>query len=41
MVRAALMRAETRGCHVRTDFPQPDDAHWLRHVAFQCERDEG
>ena len=25
MIQAALEREETRGCHVRTDFPQRDD----------------
>lgn len=35
MIRAALQREESRGCHVRTDFPQRDDAHWLRRLVFQ------
>lgn len=34
IVSAALTRQETRGAHVRTDFPESDDAHWLRHVSF-------
>ena len=34
MIRSALAREETRGVHVRTDFPETDDAHWQRHVAF-------
>ena len=34
MIQAALARTETRGCHVRTDFAQTDDAHWLEHLAF-------
>jgi L-aspartate oxidase len=29
---AAATRCESRGVHFRTDFPQPDDAHWLAHV---------
>jgi L-aspartate oxidase len=36
MIRAALSREETRGVHVRTDFPETDDAHWQRHIAFRC-----
>jgi L-aspartate oxidase len=40
MIRAARMREETRGVHVRTDFPQADDAHWQRHIAFQREEAE-
>jgi L-aspartate oxidase len=39
MIRAALERAETRGVHVRTDFPNMDDANWQRHLAFQREND--
>lgn len=28
MIGAALRREESRGVHLRTDFPQRDDAHW-------------
>ncbi len=28
----ALTRAETRGHHIREDFPARDDANWLRHT---------
>ena len=28
----AHLREETRGGHVRSDFPERDDAHWLRHL---------
>ena len=34
MIAAALEREETRGVHVRTDFPATDDEHWQRHIAF-------
>jgi len=37
MIRAALDREETRGAHVRTDFPETDDQHWARHVSFRRE----
>ena len=28
----AHLREETRGGHVRSDFPDRDDARWLRHL---------
>ena len=28
MIAAALRREESRGVHLRTDFPQQDDVHW-------------
>lgn len=34
MVAAAIARQESRGAHVRTDFPQTDDEHWYRHILF-------
>jgi L-aspartate oxidase len=33
MIDAALRREESRGTHFRGDFPQADDAHWLKHIA--------
>jgi L-aspartate oxidase len=32
MVEAALAREESRGVHLRTDFPQTDDTHWRRYL---------
>ena len=34
MVEGALAREESRGVHLRTDFPKTDDEHWRRHLAF-------
>ena len=34
MIRAALVRQETRGVHVRSDFPGADDA-WQAHIGWR------
>lgn len=35
MIAAALARRESRGVHLRQDFPALDEAHWTRHIAFR------
>jgi L-aspartate oxidase len=35
VIRAALAREESRGVHLRTDHPQPDDARWRKRLAFR------
>jgi len=35
MIEAALLRTESRGVHLRTDFPNLDDARWNRHLWFE------
>jgi L-aspartate oxidase len=34
IVDAALQREESRGVHLRTDFPETDDKNWRRHTVF-------
>jgi len=35
MVQAAQTRQESRGVHLRTDFPAVNDAEWNRHIWFR------
>lgn len=37
VIEAALAREETRGVHLRTDFPAADDARWKRRISFRRE----
>jgi L-aspartate oxidase len=39
MIEAAIQRTETRGSHVRLDFPETDDARWKRHIVFRREEE--
>ena len=32
MVATAALREESRGVHLRSDFPERDDEHWRRHT---------
>jgi len=40
IVAGALAREESRGAHFRKDFPQRDDAKWMRHTLARY-TDEG
>jgi succinate dehydrogenase/fumarate reductase flavoprotein subunit len=33
--RAALFRKESRGAHIRDDYPQRDDSRWLVHTVIK------
>ncbi len=35
MVESAWVREESRGVHLRSDFPERDDARWRRHVTMR------
>jgi fumarate reductase (CoM/CoB) subunit A len=35
--QAALLRTESRGSHYRTDFPEEDNAHWLKNIVARKE----
>lgn len=35
MCEAALERTESRGVHMRTDFPETDDTNWRQHLVFE------
>ncbi|HND52686.1 MAG TPA: L-aspartate oxidase, partial [Pirellulaceae bacterium] len=39
MICAAFSREESRGVHLRTDFPRVDDARWRRHLSFRRQAD--
>jgi L-aspartate oxidase len=41
IVASAVMREESRGVHLRSDFPERDDIEWRRHVLIERDADTG
>lgn len=41
ILEAGLLREESRGAFFREDYPEPDDARWLRTIQISQDRSSG
>lgn len=39
ITRAATLRTESRGVHLRTDYPHANDVVWMKHLNFKADAD--
>jgi L-aspartate oxidase len=40
-LESAIIREESRGVHLRSDYPERDDELWQRHIIVHRDRDTG
>jgi L-aspartate oxidase len=40
IAKSALLRQESRGVHLREDFPERDDEQWARHITLRLPADQ-
>ena len=40
-LKASKLRRESRADHRREEYPDHDDAHWLKWIIFNCHLEEG
>jgi succinate dehydrogenase/fumarate reductase flavoprotein subunit len=41
IVETAVVREESRGVHLRSDFPERDDGRWRRHITVRRDPETG